>query len=162
MNEQAATFAGWDSVVGFEGLYEVSDQGQVRRAGRVLRDQHVPGGYRKVQLWKDGRPHNRLVHCLVAEAFLGPVPVGQEVNHRDGDKTHNAVSNLEYLTRSDNNRHAYRTGLRVATVEQMVRARRKPRITTICACGCGAQLQTPDRKGRDRRYINGHNQRRAS
>src|SRR5688572_19490888 len=109
----------WRPVEGF--AYEVSSDGQVRRiGGRVLKD-HPAGGnkrrpgaadYRSAQLWRGNRPFNRLVHCLVAAAFLGPCPAGYEVNHQDGDKAHNDVSNLEYLTRSQNLEHAYRLGLR--------------------------------------------------
>lgn len=165
----------WRSVAGFEGLYEVSDQGNVRRSGkaaqhgngygggarlgRVLKPQVVNGGYLVVQLWQDGRPRTCLVHSLVAVAFLGSMPEGQEVNHKNGNKLDNTPGNLEYLTRSENNLHAYRTGLRSVTIEQMIRVRRKPRMTISCACGCGGQIETPDSKGRNRRYVNGHNRR---
>lgn len=182
-NEQAEPFAGWCNleewrpVVGYEGIYDISSHGRVRRIGkaartgrgrgggaqigRVLKPQ-PNGGYRQVYLWRDGKQKPRLVHCLVAEAFIGPVPPGHEVNHCDGNKTHNWIGNLEYLTRSKNLEHAYRTGLRLVTIDQMVSARRKPRTVQPCACGCGVQLETPDRQGRERRFISGHNMRRAS
>lgn len=51
------------------------------------------------------------VHRLVAQAFLGPIPAGHEVNHQNGDKAHNCVANLEYVTRSENVSHAYSAGL---------------------------------------------------
>lgn len=165
----------WRSVTGFEGLYEVSDQGNVRRSGRAaqrgnghgggarvghIRKPHlINGGYLVVQLWQQGRPSTCLVHVLVAAAFLGRCPNGHEVNHKDGNKQNNAPDNLEYLTHSENSLHAYRTGLRTVTIEQMIRARRKPRMTISRACGCGGQLETPDNKGRNRRYVNGHNRR---
>jgi hypothetical protein len=109
----------WKPVSEFEGVYEVSDDHRIRRTGagkgirvgRVLMQHEVKGGYRIVQLWKGGKPSTRLVHVLVATAFIGPVPDGQEVNHKDGDKRNNAPENLEYVTRSDNLKHAYRTGL---------------------------------------------------
>lgn len=168
MSENNNAFEGWAileewrSVVGYEGLYQVSDEGRVRRGGRVLKRQHTANGYPVVQLWRDGEPKTCLVHRVVAEAFIGTVPDGKEVNHRDGDKENATPSNLEYVTRSENSIHAYKTGLRLPTVDQMVDARRKPRVTVPCACDCGAQLETPDRKGRDRRYITGHNMRRTS
>ena len=163
----------WRPAVGFEATYAVRSHGRVRRIGqaarhgagrgggarigRVLRPGRLPGGYLRYQLWQDGRYFPRLAHRLVAAAFLGPCPAGHEVNHRDGQKQHNHVANLEYVTRSQNNRHAYRIGLRPATVEQMVAARRKPRTMVACACGCGAQIETPDNHGRPRRYVSGHN-----
>lgn len=51
------------------------------------------------------------VHVLVAESFIGPKPPGIDVNHKDGNKQNNCLSNLEYLTRSENHRHAFRIGL---------------------------------------------------
>lgn len=118
----------WRAVVGFEGLYEVSVAGHVRRVGRAARNGKGRGGgahvgrvlkqqtrrnsYLSVQLWSEGKYASRLVHCLVAAAFIGPKPPGMDVNHRDGDKSRNAIENLEYLTRSQNNQHAYDTGLK--------------------------------------------------
>jgi len=133
----------WRPVVGYEGLYEVSDQGRVRRVGksavtgkghgggarigRILKQQPVDGGYWKVFLWKNGFQENWLVHVLVAAAFIGPCPDGYEVNHENGNKSNNAASNLEYMTRSENNKHAYATGLRrpsfKLTAEQKIKAR---------------------------------------
>ena len=167
----------WRQAVGFEGLYEVSNVGRVRRVGRAARNGKGRGGgvvlgriltlrasswnnaYLVAQLWQDGKPAPQLVHRMVAAAFIGPCPEGQEVNHIDGSKLHNAPENLEYVTRGDNMKHAYRLGLRIRTVEQMRLARRKPRVVIPCSCGCGTEIETPDRKGRSRRYISGHNRR---
>lgn len=55
---------------------------------------------------------SKLVHCLVAEAFLGPRPSGHEINHLDGDKGRAHANNLEYVTPAENMRHAYKMGLR--------------------------------------------------
>lgn len=168
----------WRPAIGFEGLYEVSDWGRVRRVGcaarhgvshgggarigRVLRDQWNRGGYRAVQLWKNGSVFRRLLHKVVAAAFIGECPTGQEVNHRDGDKTNNRPANLEFVTRAENNRHAYRTGLKKPRVDQMVAARKKPRLLIQCGCGCGTQIESLDRKARPRRFVTGHNMRKAS
>lgn len=99
--------------------YEVSDSGRIRRAvagrktyiGKVLADHRVSSGYRKVSLTKAGKVLQRYVHRLVMAAFVGPAPDGHEVNHIDGDKANNALANLEYVTRSENMRHAIRVGL---------------------------------------------------
>lgn len=148
----------WRSVVGFEGLYEVSSDGRVRGL-TVRRERRVtinPFGYQTIQLWRDNRGHMFMVHRIVAAAFIGPLPDGKEVNHIDGDKGNNGVANLEYVTRSQNMIHAYDTGLRKANQTAAAASRRKPRIIISCGCGCGQQVETPDRKGRERRMVHGH------
>lgn len=110
----------WRPVVGWEGWYEVSDRGRVRRTrggghgavvGRVLKQNDNGHGYLSVQLSRDGQTRRRYVHALVAEAFLGPCPPDHEVNHKKGKKSDNRASQLEWGTRLHNVRHAMRTGL---------------------------------------------------
>lgn len=99
--------------------YEVSAHGRVRRIaayrstynGRVLRATPNPKGYPSICLSRRNQRRSFMVHTLVAAAFLGPRPVGLVVNHKDGDKTNNHVSNLEYVTYGENLRHAIDTGL---------------------------------------------------
>ena len=116
----------WKDVVGFEGLYEVSDKGNVRgvarkdplgrnRKGRMLKPGYTSRGYLQVALSKNGKSKTRTVHRLVAEAFI-PNPDGlPQVNHRDEDKDNNTVENLEwcdskyninYGTRNERHRQA--------------------------------------------------------
>lgn len=120
----------WLPIPSYEGIYEVSDQGRVRRIGgaqisgkgrgsgarlgRVLALCKITGGYYSVNLWKRGKIKRRLIHILVMEAFVGPAPDGHEVNHKDANKADNTVNNLEYMTRSENMLHAYRHGLYVS------------------------------------------------
>lgn len=96
----------WRPVVGFEGLYEVSDTGQVRnsRNGHILKSRAHRNLYLGVAL---GRGNNRLVHRLVAMAFI-PGDHALQVNHKDGNRANNCVANLEWLTCSDNHRHSYK------------------------------------------------------
>lgn len=92
--------------------YEVSRSGRIRRNGRELKPFASKAGYLLVKLSIGGKPGNRLLHSLVAEAFIGARPDGMEINHIDGAKDNNAASNLEYVTASENMQHAYMLGLR--------------------------------------------------
>jgi hypothetical protein len=119
MNEQLSLFSVevWCPVAGYESVYEVSNMGRVRRikrgsgthVGKVLQGSPNTGGYLQVTLY-DGRGNNRfaLVHVLVARAFVGDCPEGMEVNHIDLNNKNNRADNLEYMTRSDNAKHAHK------------------------------------------------------
>jgi len=121
-------FEEWRAVPGFEGFYDVSNRGRVRSLrrnvphrngtqsvrGRILALQKNRGGYLAIQLWKSNHMKRPLVHTLVLRAFIGPPPDNHETNHLDGDKTNNHITNLEYVTRSENNQHAYDLGLRAS------------------------------------------------
>jgi len=108
--ERAYTVQGetWRPIPGFEGRYEVSDLGRVWT--------HVSNRLMKPSLDSSGRPavciaHRALrVHRLVAAAFLGPCPEGQEVRHLNGDRTDNRLSNLAYGTHQENVADAFRHG----------------------------------------------------
>lgn len=106
----------WRDVRGYEGRYQVSDDGDVRSllTNRVLKPAPTSKGYSSVVLY-DGsspkQPKSYTVHTLVCAAFIGPRISGLTVNHVDGNKTNNAVSNLELVTMSENMRHAIATGL---------------------------------------------------
>ena len=109
----------WRDVIAFEGWYQVSNCGNVRRAragkrtyvGRLLKPSRRKSGHLTVYLRKEGDDLQREVHRLVAAAFIGPCPDGKEVNHIDGNPANNHADNLEYVTRSENVLHAYRIGL---------------------------------------------------
>lgn len=110
----------WKPIAGWEDLYSVSDRGRVRRdaggrgavAGRVLTAKRTAKGYRHVDLSRDDRKTRRLVHQLVAEAFLPPRPSeNHHPNHLDGIKSNNVVGNLEWATPAENAAHAARLGL---------------------------------------------------
>lgn len=99
----------WKVIVGYEGLYEVSDKGRVKslnynrtRTDRIMKPEKSHGGYLYVSLCKNGQRKSLLVHRLVAEAFI-PNPNNLEtVNHKDQVKTNNSVDNLEWMSRADN------------------------------------------------------------
>lgn len=103
----------WRPVPGYEGLYEVSDQGQVRSLdrlnsrghrikGRVLSPSSKSKGYKQVVLHKEGKALTRTVHLIVLTAFVGPRPEGEECCHNNGDPADNRLENLRYDTPSGN------------------------------------------------------------
>lgn len=105
----------WRPVSDYEGLYEVSNYGEVRRTDGTMMQGNINSyGYRVVRLTKNGRPKDKKVHRLVALAFIPTVSGKDFVNHKDGDKLNNYVENLEWVTRGENNRHAA-TILQVST-----------------------------------------------
>lgn len=118
----------WRPVRGYEGLYEVSSLGSVRSVNRIqphgvsgfmrtLRGRVIKGwvnckGYKLVAMSKDGMVEKKTVHSIVCDAFY-PESLDREcTNHIDGDKLNNRADNIEPSTYSENNRHAYRTGLK--------------------------------------------------
>lgn len=104
----------WLPVPDFED-YQISNFGRVKsfkyKTPRILKPKFKPNGYLCVCLCKDGATKTFLVHRLVALCFI-PNPLNKpEINHCDGCKFNNHVSNLEWATRSENVRHAVDTGL---------------------------------------------------
>lgn len=109
----------WRAVVGAEGRYEVSNLGRVRsllnRYGNprpLMLSAWLCNGYPTVAIRKHGWPRSRpiAVHVLIAESFLGPCPEGHEVNHKDFNRANSVLLNIEYVTYSENNLHAFRHG----------------------------------------------------
>lgn len=97
----------WRSIIDYEGLYEVSNYGEVRKTdGTMMRGNINSYGYRVVSLTKNGKKKDKKVHRLVALAFLTTIQGKDCVNHKDGDKLNNYVENLEWATKGENNRHA--------------------------------------------------------
>ena len=98
----------WQPVRGYEGLYEVSDTGRVKGP----RGPRKPIFHYKGYLWVDLRCRGThkwfYIHRLVATHFIPNPNQCPQVNHKDGNKTNNAVSNLEWCTASENNIHAVR------------------------------------------------------
>lgn len=116
----------WKDIVGFEGIYQVSDHGRVKRltyktkrsdgTSRLLKEKILKGKdlkrkHKRVSLWKDGKSHDFFIHRLVALAFLPKVPNKNCINHINGNPSDNKVENLEWCTIAENNLHAHRNNL---------------------------------------------------
>lgn len=110
----------WLPVVGYEGSYEVSDQGRVRsidrvdsrgcqRKGKMLTP--VTAGVRPYPMVTFGHSDKRRIHRVVMETFAGPPPPGMEVLHANDDPGDNRLSNLRWGTRSENKLDAVRNGI---------------------------------------------------
>lgn len=115
----------WMPVVGYEGLYEVSDRGRIRSLDRIVERGNRPmrlrgkvlkpqpssraAGYHIILCDDSGHTLVR-VHQIVMSAFVGPRPEGLMVLHWDDDPSHNALSNLRYGTQFDNMRDCVRNG----------------------------------------------------
>ncbi len=105
--------AEWRDIAGYDGVYQVSDQGQVRntQTRKLMQPVRMKNGRLYVTLSSSGFQRKCTVHSLVAAAFLGDCPPNHEITHKDGDCLHNEASNLEYVTRLENQkRYVMRTG----------------------------------------------------
>lgn len=105
----------WKPVIGWPG-YEVSDLGRVRsfvknKRGIILKQANASGRYKCVTLCRDGVKRTKLVHRLVAKAFVSNKYEKPEVNHIDGDRFNNNANNLEWCTSSENQIHAFENNL---------------------------------------------------
>lgn len=101
----------WKDIPGTNGGYQASNLGRIRRVRPRILKPSMWRGYPRVGLWDGERKHSRHVHLLVMQTFIGPKPLGYVTNHKNGHKSDARLENLEYVTRSENNRHAFVMGL---------------------------------------------------
>jgi hypothetical protein len=115
----------WLPISGYENSYEISSIGRVKSVAKyygrcykqfkpesILNTKDNGRGYIQVELSKKGKPKIFYIHRLVALAFIPNPQNLSEVNHIDGDKTNNAIHNLEWASRLTNEKHAWQTGLK--------------------------------------------------
>ena len=110
--------------------YDVSNEGRIRnrRSGRILKPQQNDRGYEQISIRKNNKYHNQRVHRLVADTFFDGDHEGYDVNHIDGNKRNNHISNLEFCTRQENIRHAFDTGLKKPSRQMRVRVKETGKI----------------------------------
>lgn len=140
----------WKDIQGFEDKYQINENGEVKSIKRhiengspsgmtlpekILKQQVNRKGYCMVSLRKDNKTYAKYVHILVAQAFLHKNHPNDIVNHKDGNKTNNHVTNLEYTTYSQNNQHAYDNGLQPRkkhrlTISQVQKIRQEATVMT--------------------------------
>jgi len=96
----------WADVIGFDGLYQISNFGECRNNKGVVLKQGIKRTsgtcYKTVNLWKDGKYHKKYIHRMMAEVFIDNPNNYEFVNHKDEDGTNNHLSNLEWCTREYN------------------------------------------------------------
>ena len=109
--QQDSTLETWLPVVGCEGLYEVSDIGNVRRVGGTHNLKATGAGWKRSYLSLHlGRANTVYVHALVAEAFVGPRPEGAVCRHLNGNSRDNRPENLAWGTQAENIQDMHRHG----------------------------------------------------
>lgn len=112
----------WVDIPGYEGIYQVSPNGSIRSVSRIdalgrkwksqIKKHHNHnGGYLSASLCKDGVKKHHLVHRLIASSFIENPESLPVVNHIDGNKHNNSLSNLEWCSYADNNKHAHKVGM---------------------------------------------------
>jgi len=104
----------WKLLDNYKFPYYVSDEGRVKnRFGKIMTPHHDKDGYLRLRLFRNnGIRYFYLIHRLVLMAFFPTEDKTLTVNHKDGNKKNNHLTDLEWMTRAENNQHAYNTGLK--------------------------------------------------
>ncbi|QQO92523.1 HNH homing endonuclease [Staphylococcus phage Machias] len=137
----------WKDIKDFENYYKISNTGKVKSVSRYVYNDSLKGkdkrmlikervlktrinknGYEDVQLYRNNKKHTRRIHRLVAENFIENKDIDKNVvNHIDGNKLNNNLSNLEWMSVLENNLHAIENNLhKTDKMEESLKKRRKP------------------------------------
>lgn len=111
----------WKDIKDYEGLYQISDRGNVKSLNynktgkeKLLKKGKDDDGYLYVVLYFHGERKHHKIHRLMCKCFLENIENKEQVNHKNGIKSDNAIENLEWCTHTENQRHAWNTGLKKA------------------------------------------------
>lgn len=137
----------WKDIEGYEDLYQISSYGRIkskdriiqcsnnrnrRKYGQILKPFISRSGYYAITLWNNKKFKLNYIHRLVASAFLENTYNKEQVNHIDGNKFNNRIDNLEWATRSENQKHSHRIGLiSYETMYEMVKKMREKVIKKV-------------------------------
>src|SRR5215469_12209156 len=145
----------WRDIPDYNGIYQVSDLGEVRNThtSKILQPVKMKNGRLYVSLSHDGFSRKCTVHSLVASTFLGDCPPAHETTHKDGDYTNNAAANLEYVTRRENQkRFISRSGGYSVNLTKRVK-------TALGTRYCPVVQSANGRVKHDSVHVNGHQER---
>lgn len=147
----------WQPITGYEGLYEISKGGVVRSFHKRHHERFISpridrDGYLALRLHKNGKSETKFVHRLVASAFIKNPDNKPQVNHINGIKRDNSIENLEWVTASENSKHAFALGLSKKIGTQVVDECTGKRYISIKE----AALDLNINYGTCRNYLNGN------
>jgi len=126
----------WKDIEGYEGLYKISDKGEVKslpkdhrygsKIERILKPKIDKDGYYGVSLCKNGKVKSKKIHRLVAQMFISNPNNKPTVNHINAIVNDNRLENLEWATHSEQNYHLYKLGLKdLSYMSKLIEARWK-------------------------------------
>lgn len=131
----------WKDIVGYEGLYQASNLGRIRsfykphgklrKVPKILKQRLSNKGYPMVNLSKNGKAKKYSVHRLVYEAFIGKIPEGMQVNHKDENKQNNVLSNIDTLMSPKQNSNWGTRNERVAKANRLVQKNGKTKSKSV-------------------------------
>ena len=120
----------YKDIIGFEGLYQAGSYGNIKsllkrcnKSDKLLKSGTNGCGYKVVTLCKDKKHYTKTVHRLIAISFFGKSNL--PVNHKDGIKSNNYIENLEFITASENQKHAIKNGLLIPNTKKIAEEKRK-------------------------------------